>query len=142
MYAQLTFFQTRAPVVRDYISLEERSIYSSNGVFSKANSSHLTIQDQFILDQLQSGLSSQDEINGIFYFHIPVSLSLERLRQRNKEADAFIEAEYLYRVERAYDDWLTNQPCGGAPVVKIDGANPPSPDSLFMEMEALQETLQ
>ena len=53
VFAQLTIERSRQPVVENWISMEERSIYSSNQVFSQANSDSLDASDRFILNGLQ-----------------------------------------------------------------------------------------
>ena len=77
VFAQLSIKRSRQPVVKDWISMEERSIYSSNQVFSQANSASLDASDRFILNRLQEHLTESDRIDGIFYFDVPVSVAWE-----------------------------------------------------------------
>ena len=136
VYAQLTIRQTRQPVVQDWVSLEERSIYSSNQVFSRANPEAINTSDQFILDELQEFMTSSDQISGIFYFHVPPAVAWTRLCARGTATDSVLSLPYLVRLEEAYSRWMESNPCGGAPLLWVNGMETPDPAELLLKMQS------
>lgn len=87
----------------------DRSIYEDAYIFARAlhHMGNLNERDYFsyrrIFDQVVSGLPAPDLL---IYLKAPVSVLMERIRQRGREIEIGITDDYMLLLESFYDDWM------------------------------------
>lgn len=87
----------------------DRSIYEDAAIFARAlnHMGNLNERDyQTYRKVFDLVIKTLPPPSLLIYLKTPVSLLLERIRQRGREIEAGISAEYLHLLESFYDDWL------------------------------------
>ena len=88
----------------------DRSIYEDAYIFARAlhHMGNLNERDYLayrrVFDLVVSRLPAPDLL---IYLHAPVSVLMERIRQRGRGIESGITAEYLSLLESFYDDWVS-----------------------------------
>ena len=112
-------------------AIADRSIYEDAHIFARAlyHMGNVSERDYHsyrrLFDLVVNGLPRPDLL---LYLKAPVSLLLERIRQRGREAEAGITTEYLSLLDSFYDEWLQNFdlcPVLSIPGEKLDFVNQP-----------------
>ena len=87
----------------------DRSIYEDAYIFARAlhHLGNLTERDYLsfrrVFELVVMNLPAPDLL---IYLKAPVSVLMERIRQRGREIESSISAEYLALLESFYDDWM------------------------------------
>lgn len=106
------------------VEVQERSIHSSLKVFVELASinGHLSFEEKCLLEDWHQTLISSFPFPPyhFIYISVPAEVCFERMKKRNRSAEADVSLDYLKAVEKLHDAWLLN--CENATV--IDGNRP------------------
>jgi deoxyadenosine/deoxycytidine kinase len=93
--------------------LMERSIFSDRNVFARLlyESGDMSETEYQLYVELWNFLASRWIVipNKIFYLRTPAAVCLERIAQRARPEEATIPLEFLERIERLHDEWLSDR---------------------------------
>ncbi len=90
-------------------AIADRSIYEDAHIFARAlrHAGNMTERDyqsyRRVFDLIVSGLPRPDLL---LYLKAPVAVLLERIRQRGRDIEGGISADYLSLLESYYDEWM------------------------------------
>lgn len=134
-----------ARVSRDKPLIQDRTIYESVDVFGALlnDLGHLNAEDLDVLVALRRAASSLSrQPNLLIYLHAPVSVVLERVAARGREAERHLTGPYLDRLGLHYQRFI--EKWRGCPVLSIDTSVRDLRDSaeherLIEELRAMKE---
>jgi deoxyadenosine/deoxycytidine kinase len=131
---QVYAFMSRLAKWTDYsrlgsgIKISERSLLSDRYIFASImrDLSLLDESEHAIYTQLYDHLTRTSRIAdlaGIFYVYCPPETCLQRIKQRSREGEEAIPADYLARIHQKHEEWL-NPPQKLEKVLVLDNSVP------------------
>jgi len=115
-HLQVFFLGHRAQQYLDFArhpqsAILDRSIYEDAFIFARAlrRMNNLSERDYLayrtVFDQVVQGLPAPDLL---IYLRAPVSVLIQRIRNRGRDIESGITAEYLDLLESYYDEWMNS----------------------------------
>ncbi|PID85205.1 MAG: deoxynucleoside kinase [Chloroflexi bacterium] len=126
-------------------TIADRSIYEDAYIFARAlhHMGNLNERDYHayrqVFDIVAQGLPAP---HLLLYLKCPVSVLMERIRQRGREMESSITTEYLALLESFYDEWLSNFDLCPVLTIPTDDLNfVQKPKHLDIVVDKIQERL-
>jgi len=109
---QIHFLNERFKMIKEamtYPSIIDRSIYGDL-VFAKVlhEDGHMTDEEYSVYRTLFSNMEPHfDKPDTLIYLNVSPEKALERIHKRGRESEQSIPLEYLQRLDREYENWLS-----------------------------------
>ena len=123
----------------------DRSLYEDYEIFTKAlrDLGNITERDftayEQVYDLVVKGLPAPDLL---LYLKCPVEVLLERIRQRGRDIETGITADYLSLLESLYEDWMGRYDLSPVLTIPTDDLNfVDKVDHLDIVIERIEHTL-
>lgn len=129
-HLQIFFLSARFRAMQDCLSaarslIQDRTLHEDGEIFAP------TLRDLGMLSErdyenyralYETLLSTVRPPDKILFLTAPTEVLLERIRRRDRPFERHIDAEYLGRLDRRYEDWI-RRISASVPVLRVDTSN-------------------